>query len=178
MSFLSVILLDWPDIAEVKYLLFVYFRDDTIITPEYHWYVCLTFVCLLCLQCVNFLKLKVLFHVSLRFFKKVIHILNFFDYVCLQTDANINELLNTLECPVCLDTADSPPIFQCPEGHLLCQRCNQRLVDCPQCGHALMNSRNRIAEDLAIKLQVRFNLRIFTAISCWKPSIFQFCSCF
>ena len=78
-----------------------------------------------------------------------------------QTDANINDLLNTLECPVCLDTADSPPIYQCPEGHLLCQRCNQRLVDCPQCGHALMNSRNRIAEDLAIKLQVRDFLSIF-----------------
>jgi E3 ubiquitin-protein ligase SIAH1 len=71
-----------------------------------------------------------------------------------QTDANINELLNTLECPVCLDTADDPPIYQCPEGHLLCERCNQRLNDCPQCGHALMNSRNRTAEDLAVKLQV------------------------
>lgn len=71
-----------------------------------------------------------------------------------QTEANINELLNTLECPVCLDTADCAPIYQCPEGHLLCERCNQRLVDCPQCGHALMNSRNRIAEDLAVKLQI------------------------
>ena len=63
-------------------------------------------------------------------------------------------MLNTLECPVCLDTCDSSPIYQCPEGHLLCQRCNQRLVDCPQCGHALVNSRNRTAEDLAVKLQV------------------------
>ncbi len=71
-----------------------------------------------------------------------------------QTEANINELMNTLECPVCLDTADQPPIYQCPSGHLLCESCNQRLVDCPQCGHALMNSRNRTAEDLAMKLQV------------------------
>ena len=60
-----------------------------------------------------------------------------------------------LECPICLDTADKPPIYQCPEGHLLCEDCNARLVDCPQCGHALMNSRNRTAEDLAEKLQVR-----------------------
>ena len=59
---------------------------------------------------------------------------------------------------MCLDTADTPPIYQCPEGHLLCRRCNQRLVDCPQCGHALMNSRNRTAEDLAIKLQVNLLL--------------------
>lgn len=71
----------------------------------------------------------------------------------LQLDASIEELLNTLECPICLDTADHPPIYQCPEGHLLCESCNSHLKDCPQCGHALMNSRNRTAEELAEKLQ-------------------------
>ena len=33
----------------------------------------------------------------------------------------IEELVETLECPVCLDTADNPPIYQCPEGHLICE---------------------------------------------------------
>ena len=64
--------------------------------------------------------------------------------------------MNTLECPICLDTADKPPIFQCPEGHLICESCSQHLDACPQCGHALMNSRNRTAEELASKLQVLF----------------------
>ncbi len=64
------------------------------------------------------------------------------------------DLLRTLECPICMDTADQAPIYQCPEGHLLCQDCNGRVVDCPLCGHALMNSRNRTAEELAAKLQV------------------------
>ena len=32
----------------------------------------------------------------------------------LQVDAKIEDLMNTLECPVCLDTADHPPIYQCP----------------------------------------------------------------
>ena len=72
----------------------------------------------------------------------------------LQLEESILELLNTLECPICLDTADQEPIYQCPEGHLLCDSCNHHLTDCPQCGHALMNSRNRTAEDLAVKLQV------------------------
>ena len=35
--------------------------------------------------------------------------------------ARIEELMDTLECPVCLDTADTPPIYQCPEGHLICK---------------------------------------------------------
>ena len=65
--------------------------------------------------------------------------------------------MNTLECPICLDTADQPPIFQCPEGHLICESCSQHLDACPQCGHALMNSRNRTAEELASKLQVHSN---------------------
>ena len=30
---------------------FVYFRDDTIITPEYHWYVYLCLSPVFCLQC-------------------------------------------------------------------------------------------------------------------------------
>ena len=79
--------------------------------------------------------------------------------------------MDTLECPVCLDTADTPPVYQCPEGHLICKGglvtlnpstsatdlltfsmtsklslstdCNGKMVECPQCGHALMNARNR-----------------------------------
>ena len=35
--------------------------------------------------------------------------------------ARIEELLDTLECPVCLDTADTAPVYQCPEGHLICK---------------------------------------------------------
>ena len=55
----------------------------------------------------------------------------------------IEELMDTLECPVCLDTADTPPVYQCPEGHLICKDCNAKMVECPQCGHSLMNARNR-----------------------------------
>ena len=29
--------------------------------------------------------------------------------------------METLECSVCLDTADTSPIYQCPEGHLNCE---------------------------------------------------------
>ena len=36
-------------------------------------------------------------------------------------DERIEELVDTLECPVCLDTADTAPIYQCPEGHLICE---------------------------------------------------------
>ena len=32
------------------------------------------------------------------------------------------------------------------------QDCNEKLTECPQCGHSLMNTRNRTAESLASKL--------------------------
>lgn len=67
-------------------------------------------------------------------------------------DERIEELVDTLECPVCLDTADTAPIYQCPEGHLVCDDCNAKMVECPQCGHSLMNARNRTAEALALRL--------------------------
>ena len=47
-------------------------------------------------------------------------------------DERIEELVDTLECPVCLDTADTAPIYQCPEGHLVCDDCNAKMVECPQ----------------------------------------------
>ena len=38
-----------------------------------------------------------------------------------EANSNQDELLNMLECPICLETADTPPIYQCSEGHLLCK---------------------------------------------------------
>ena len=83
-----------------------------------------------------------------------------------------DDLLNMLECPICLETADTPPIYQCSEGHLLCkvkidfdkykyviyslQDCNAKMKECPQCRHTLLNARNRTAESLA---QVLSNLQ-------------------
>jgi hypothetical protein len=54
-------------------------------------------------------------------------------------DRHIDELVDTLECPVCLDTADREPIYQCPEGrtaydwfnaHLLVDR--EPIFQCPE----------------------------------------------
>ncbi len=48
-------------------------------------------------------------------------------------------------CPVCL-TLLRPPmrIFQCPEGHILCEECkeNPAMVHCPQCRSVAIHSSN------------------------------------
>ena len=45
----------------------------------------------------------------------------------------MEDLKEDLECPVCLDTPRRIPIFQCRNGHIICQICQPQLQDCPQC---------------------------------------------
>ena len=36
-------------------------------------------------------------------------------------ERQILELEEELECPVCLEVASAPPIFKCPDNHLICR---------------------------------------------------------
>ncbi|XP_023325614.1 ankyrin repeat domain-containing protein 42 [Eurytemora carolleeae] len=68
--------------------------------------------------------------------------------------AQQNEEDCNLACPVCLELLKPPlRIFQCPEGHILCENCkeNPAMVHCPQCRvHLESNcSRNRALEEIA-----------------------------
>jgi hypothetical protein len=38
-----------------------------------------------------------------------------------------------LECPVCFETIDSVPIYQCRNGHVVCKNCHPKLETCPIC---------------------------------------------
>ena len=37
-----------------------------------------------------------------------------------------------LECPLCLEVSE-PPIFMCPESHLICENCKPKVEKCPEC---------------------------------------------
>jgi hypothetical protein len=38
-----------------------------------------------------------------------------------------------LECPICFETIDSVPIYQCRNGHVVCKNCHPKLKTCPIC---------------------------------------------
>ncbi len=61
---------------------------------------------------------------------------------------NNEELLQLLECPVCLDHI-TPPIKQCVKGHLVCNECFPRLPHCPTCRSAMNQERNLAIEQIA-----------------------------
>ena len=37
-----------------------------------------------------------------------------------------------LKCPICLETAQ-PPIFMCPDSHIICSECAPKVHTCPEC---------------------------------------------
>ena len=60
-------------------------------------------------------------------------------------------LESELECPVCTEIC-LPPIYQCPEGHIICSTCRPQLDRCPVCRFQLQGLpeiRNRLLEKLA-----------------------------
>merc|ERR1719447_1596926 len=52
-----------------------------------------------------------------------------------------------LTCPICLETA-KPPIFMCPDSHIICSICAPKVRTCPECRVRLPNplKRHRFAE--------------------------------
>ena len=42
-----------------------------------------------------------------------------------------------LECPVCLEIPSSLPIYQCQEGHPICNACHPKVQICPICRASL-----------------------------------------
>ena len=52
-----------------------------------------------------------------------------------KSENTLKDLRKDLECPVCWDTPRRVPIFQCRNGHIICQDCQPKLQtpNCPQC---------------------------------------------
>ena len=69
-------------------------------------------------------------------------------------DDTIREKEKELECPVCLEVAEAP-VYKCPNDHLLCQNCVQKLKDCPKCRRKLPKTplKHRYAENIVDELQ-------------------------
>ena len=49
------------------------------------------------------------------------------------TQISFKSLKEDLECPVCLDVPKSTPIYQCSQGHIICNFCYPKVNTCPVC---------------------------------------------
>jgi len=58
------------------------------------------------------------------------------------------EQLEWMECPVCLETPRSGPIYSCRKGHIICKECEPKVAKCPTCRDIHTDCRSLIAEKL------------------------------
>merc|ERR1719367_1717916 len=72
---------------------------------------------------------------------------------------SLNSIQDVLECTICLEVPRKDPIYQCDNGHLLCEFCHKRVDECPLCKVNLKNIRA-----LAVKKILR---------KCPRPCKFQ-----
>jgi hypothetical protein len=68
---------------------------------------------------------------------------------------DLEEIKDLLKCPVCFETIDSVPIYQCRNGHVVCKNCHPKLETCPIC-RQLHNGpiRNLKLEEMVERLQL------------------------
>ena len=59
-----------------------------------------------------------------------------------------NLLKKRVECPVCLVVARKGPIYACPNGHVVCQKCKLELELCPICRTKMGNNKSLFAVDI------------------------------
>ena len=66
------------------------------------------------------------------------------------TDEYIRDLL---ECPVCMETIKSVPVYQCANGHVLCKDCIEKSNECPICRNDSALRRNLKLEGIVQRLE-------------------------
>lgn len=58
------------------------------------------------------------------------------------------EQLEWMECPICLETPRTGPIYSCRKGHIICKECQPKVSQCPTCRDRNIDCRSIIAEKL------------------------------
>jgi len=58
----------------------------------------------------------------------------------------IDDMKKEIECPVCLEVPRKGPIFSCPNGHLVCQKCKRE--SCPTCREVMGDNKSLVAVKL------------------------------
>ena len=71
-----------------------------------------------------------------------------------QNSSDFEEYIrDLLECPVCMETIESVPVYQCANGHVLCKGCIAKLNNCPICRNDSELRRSLKLEDIVQRLE-------------------------
>ena len=71
-----------------------------------------------------------------------------------QTSSDFEEYIrDLLECPVCKETIKSVPVYQCNNGHVICNECIRELTSCPICRNNSKPARSLKLEKIVQRLE-------------------------
>ena len=71
-----------------------------------------------------------------------------------QNSSDFEEYIrDLLECPVCMETIKSVPVYQCANGHVICKDCIEKLNNCPICRNDSELRRSLKLEDIVQRLE-------------------------
>ena len=73
-----------------------------------------------------------------------------FEYKLKSEENKVHDLKKTVECPVCLEVPRKGPVFTCPNGHLVCQKCKR--ASCPTCREAMGGNNSLVAVAIIEKI--------------------------
>jgi len=72
-----------------------------------------------------------------------------------RTTVSAREIQEDLKCVNCLKVPTAAPIYDCLNGHLLCNRCHHSVYNiCPECNIQLVGHRNLFAETVLSRLPI------------------------
>lgn len=64
---------------------------------------------------------------------------------CRKNEQIVDQLVDKVECPVCLEIPRSLPVHVCPNGHVLCEDCRVGAQSCPKCRVNIGNGKSLLA---------------------------------
>ena len=71
-----------------------------------------------------------------------------------QTSSDFEEYIrDLLECPVCKETIKSVPVYQCINGHVICNECIRESTSCPICRNNSKPARSLKLEKIVQRLE-------------------------
>ena len=71
-----------------------------------------------------------------------------------QTSSDFEEYIrDLLECPVCKETIKSVPVYQCNNGHVICNECIRESTSCPICRNNSKPARSLKLEKIVQRLE-------------------------
>jgi len=71
----------------------------------------------------------------------------------MESERFLKELQDSVECPVCFSIPRAPPVPCCSNGHVICNKCKDKVDVCPTCRVTMTNCVSQVAATIIQRIQ-------------------------